>query len=241
MISWVHAVKLVLLKKKKKKKPCFLFCKGLVVTIGQKTVTFQVHSLCSTKANFDTISTEFHSKLQHQWKPNTVIISLPDQGVLLRSGEDLELDFHFIRPKAMEVPSWPASFGLVPSSTQSTSRISHLEHPAGSLLPTDAGAVCWAPYKVLGLCRGRVVLFPIMVRTGKSLCPEPNVPNTVLHPRAVCCREPRQPKHLHRASGWWHTPAACHRAKSNRKTQIHLCPSSKKTLFHFFKSARFQI
>lgn len=99
----------------------------------------------------------------------------------------------------METQSQPVTVGEVLITTQSTPDIllPRLEHPTCSSL-MEAGRcsrrVCSIPYKALRLCRDRVVAFPIMVRKGKSLCPEPSLPDAILQPCAAVLPmgEPRQ-------------------------------------------------
>lgn len=84
-------------------------------------------------------------------------------------------------------------------TTQSTPDVllPSVEHPTcSSLLAADGcfQRVCWIPYKALRLCWDCVVPFPIMVRKGKSLCPEPSLPDALLQSctAVLPMGEPRQ-------------------------------------------------
>lgn len=86
---------------------------------------------------------------------------------VLRTGEDLRLIFLGCGGQA-QAELWVE----VPISTQSTPDVGaqpeHRGRCCARLCP-----VCSIPYKVLRLCRGCAGPLPIMVRKGKSLCPEP--------------------------------------------------------------------
>lgn len=99
----------------------------------------------------------------------------------------------------METQSQPVTVGEVLITTQITPEVllPSVEHPTCSLLLEAARCsrrVCSIPYKALRLCRERVVAFPIMVRKGKSLCPEPSLPDAILQFCSAVLRmgEPRQ-------------------------------------------------